>query len=133
MADEPTKEYVLAADGLRLDGRRYRRGDTVELPESTGQRLVESGSLVESADDLEDTSDTGATAGLAPVADQASTLGTGQTLDENGEIKPSSFGHPDQVKAAEDAAAEQERKADATRPAARRRTATATSDAKTEK
>lgn len=123
MADENKKTYVLAADGLRLDGRRYRRGDEVELDAEQGDRLVESGSLVESKDDLPDVdTSAGATAGLAPVADEASTLYAAQTVDDEGEIKPTSFGHPDRVQEAEEAAKEQEERADATKPAARRRT-----------
>lgn len=113
MADENTKEYVLAADGMRHEGRRYRRGDTVTLPADVGDRLVESGSLVNSGDDLPDR----APAALAPVADEASTLPPAQTIDEDGEPLPSSFGHPDRIAEAEEAAAEQEQRADATQPA----------------
>jgi hypothetical protein len=124
MADENEnkKTYYLAADGMRLDGKRYRRGDEVELNAEDGDRLVKSGSLVESKDDLQPVDDTaGATAGLAPVAEESSTLAAAQTVDADGEVLPTSFGHPDQVEAAEKAAKEQEEKADATKPAARRR------------
>jgi hypothetical protein len=126
--NESTKEYVLAADGMRLDGRRYRRGDKVRLPAEQGDRLIESGSLVASDDDLAPRDTTaGATAGLAPVAGEHSTLYGAQTIDDDGEVLPSSFGHPDRVKEAEEAAKEQEDRADATRPAAaRRRTSTTT-------
>lgn len=126
MADEKnesTKTYVLAADGMRLKGRRYRRGDEVQLPAEQGDRLVESGSLVENKDDLPDQDTSGApTAGLGDVADESSTLYASQTLEDDGEtIKPESFGHPDQVEAAEKEQAEQAAKADATKPAATRR------------
>lgn len=128
MADEKTKQYVLVADGMRHEDRRFQRGDTVELPADVGDRLVESGSLREPGDDDPQT-DPAATTGLAPVADEASTTGAAQSVDEDGEIKPESFGHPDQVKAAEEAAAEQERKADAAQPpAARRRRGAAEGD-----
>jgi hypothetical protein len=137
MADDngQKKTYVLAADGMRVEGRRYRRGDEVELPAEQGDRLVESGSLVESKDDLPDrpgdVAAAGATAGQHPVADEASTLYAAQTVDDEGEIKPSSFGHPDQVKAAEERQREQDEKADATKPAGRRRTGAATSTGET--
>lgn len=129
MADEneSTKTYILAADGLRLDGRRYRRGDKVELPAERGDGLVESGSLVENEDDLQPRDTSGAaTAGLADVASESSTLYASQSLDDDGEIKKSSFGHPDRVAEAEEAAKEQEERADATKPAARRRSSTTT-------
>lgn len=131
MADEK-KTYYLAADGMRVQGRRYRRGDKVELSAEQGDRLVESGSLVESESDLEprDTS-AAATAGLAPIADEKSTLYGSQTVDEEGEVLESSFGHPDQVEAAEQRQKEQDEKADATKPAAARRRSTSTADTST--
>jgi hypothetical protein len=129
MADENLKEYVLLADGLRLEGRRYVKGDTVHLPAETGDRLVESGSL-RNPEDPDPEPVTEGAAGLAPVAEQASTLYASQTVDDDGNIKATSFGHPDKVAAAEEAAREQEAKADATKPAAARRRAAAT-EAKT--
>src|SRR5690606_38463190 len=98
MADENTKTYYLAADGMRCKGRSYRRGDKVELPAEEGDRLVETGSLVENEDDAPARDTSGAaTAGLGDVANEASTLYAAQSVDEDGEVKESSFGHPDQV------------------------------------
>jgi hypothetical protein len=129
MADENTQEYVLLADGLRLEGRRYVKGDTVHLPAETGDRLVESGSL-RNPEDPDPVPVPEGAAGFADVAAEKSTLYASQTVDDDGNIKPTSFGHPDKVAAAEEAAEEEEAKADATQPAAtRRRRAAATSEA----
>src|SRR5688500_9935215 len=128
MADENKKTYVLAADSMRLDGRRYRRGDKVELDAEQGDRLVETGSLVEAEDDRPDRDrGTRATAGRGDVAEEKSTLYAAQTVDDDGNVLESSFGHPDRVEEAEKARQEQDAKADATQPAAtRRRTASTT-------
>ena len=131
-----TKSYVLAADGMRMKGHRYRRGDVVTLPAEDGDRLVKSGSLTEKAVDLPPAltpaqiEQAGARVAFAPVAAEPSTIDAAQSVDENGEIKPSSFGHPDRVAAAEEATTEQVDRADATKPpAARRRTKGSTAEA----
>lgn len=118
MADE-TKEYVLVADGCQHDGERYRRGDTIRLTDKAGERLLKAGAVRQpDGDDPEGTP--AELAGLGPVAGEASTLGSAQTVTPDDEIKASSFGHPDQVEAAEKEQAEREKRADATKPGARR-------------